>query len=506
LTPAHSIFPALLRDAAILDEAIRHLDAPEAAADWSRLDLQPIYEASLTYAEMARRLAHETKRLDPDTAWAAGLLAPLGWLAMASAAPDAAAECLADPAFKDNPADTQRRRWGHDQAGIARRLARYWRLPAWLATIVGHLALPEETAKNLGADLELFRTLQLAVLFAQEKTPLLALPVNARVADLAGALGLSGIDLDSIAAAPLPCPEPRDWTPPSRRPLLRDLLQIAADHRRLAEAPVLDRLEIEADRLHEALEEQRASESERLRAQKLGTLAEFAAGAGHEINNPLAVISGQAQYLMGYETEPARQRALQTIVGQTQRIHDILTNLMQFARPARPQKRLFDVGTLMREVTVSLADMAAQRQIKLVCAEPEQPISLHADPRQIRTALTCLLRNAIEAAPNEGWAGIRVLLPALDRLEFAIEDSGPGLTASQREHMYDPFYSGRQAGRGRGLGLPAAWRLAREHNGDVYLDEKNTSPTRFILSLPRGAALNGVSTNGHVTACEPLTA
>ena len=56
--------------------------------------------------------------------------------------------------------------------------------------------------------------------------------------------------------------------------------------------------------------------------------------------------------------------------------------------------------------------------------------------------------------------------------------------------MFDPFYSGREAGRGRGLGLSIAWRLARQLGGDVRFDDVSGSPTRFVLSLPRQAADN----------------
>ena len=80
-----------------------------------------------------------------------------------------------------------------------------------------------------------------------------------------------------------------------------------------------------------------------------------------------------------------------------------------------------DVGSLLREVTVSLGDLAAQRQVKLVCPELEQPLTLHGDPRQLRTALTCLLRNGIEAAPV-GWHGrpylLNVTLPPLGLVMF----------------------------------------------------------------------------------------
>ena len=224
-------------------------------------------------------------------------------------------------------------------------------------------------------------------------------------------------------------------------------------------------------------------------------MAELAAGAGHEINNPLAVISGQAQYLLGHEPEPARQRALQTIIGQAQRIHQIVNELMQFARPPRPQKQLVDVPGLVREVLASLGELAAQRRVHLrdVQGLNGQPITLYADPRQIRTALTCLLRNAIEAAPAEGWAGIRLETPAPDRLDLVVEDSGTGPAPGQQGYLFDPFYSGRHAGRGRGLGLPTAWRLAQEHGGEVRFEPHPKGPTRFVLSLPREVESTGAA-------------
>src|SRR5262249_52488588 len=101
-----------------------------------------------------------------------------------------------------------------------------------------------------------------------------------------------------------------------------------------------------------------------------------------------------------------------------------------------------------------------------------------------------LVRNALEAVPPHGW--VRVLLelpPGGERVQVAVEDSGPGPTPEQRPHLFDPFYSGRSAGRGRGLGLPIAWRLARQHGGDVPLEPPHPDrPTRFVLVLPRPEA------------------
>src|SRR5207244_4554947 len=133
-------------------------------------------------------------------------------------------------------------------------------------------------------------------------------------------------------------------------PLLRDLLTLAADNRRLRDVSTVECLERDVDDLQHALAEQVAGEGERLQSRKMNALAEFAAGAGHEINNPLAVISGQAQYLMHHEVEPSRQATLQTIVDQCKRIHQTLSGVMQFARPIQPQKEHLDVIGLVGEV------------------------------------------------------------------------------------------------------------------------------------------------------------
>ena len=145
---------------------------------------------------------------------------------------------------------------------------------------------------------------------------------------------------------------------------------------------------------------------------------------------------------------------------------------------------------LVRAVVESLQEPAHEREVKLVCPEPPAGLEIHADGGQIRLALAGLLRNAVEAASAEaasaeGWAGIRILVTDDESLEFIVEDNGPGPTATIQEHMFDPFYSGRTAGRGRGLGLATAWRLARQNGGDVEYAGHDAGITRFVLRLPQ---------------------
>jgi signal transduction histidine kinase len=477
-----------LCDPAVLEAALRQLEEHgRGLMDWAEPTIHPIYHASLTYARLAAHLAERTSRCDPELAWVTGLLAPLGWLAVCTVAPAQAGACLNDPQFAQSPRQTQHHRWGLNQEAIARRLARFWQLPRWLAAITGHLRLPVETVQALGGDVDLFRVTQLAIGLAQEQGIALGLEVGTAPEAMAAALGLTAEDRQAVwREARLLVEEspPAREAPPADLQLLPELLGLAAENRRLHGIPLLDRLADDLDQLHRALEEQHAGEAERLQTLKLNALAELAAGAGHEINNPLAVISGQAQYLLGHEPEPERQRALHAIISQAQRIYEILSDLMQFARPSRPQKQHLDVASLVRDVVGSLSELAIRRRVQLLCPETHGPLTLYADLRQMRTALTCLLRNAIEAAPAGGWAGVRVELRTPGCLDLVVEDSGTGPAPAQREHLFDPFFSGREAGRGRGLGLPTAWRLAREHGGEVHFDDLPRGPTRFVLSLP----------------------
>jgi signal transduction histidine kinase len=115
-------------------------------------------------------------------------------------------------------------------------------------------------------------------------------------------------------------------------------------------------------------------------------------------------------------------------------------------------------------------------------------LNVYADAEQVRVALGCLVRNAVEAATGTAPGWVRLVLHgplAGGVVEIWVEDSGPGPAAAQRPVLFDPFYSGRTAGRGRGLGLPIAWRLARQQGGEVRLEPAQPGePTRFVLSLP----------------------
>jgi signal transduction histidine kinase len=261
-------------------------------------------------------------------------------------------------------------------------------------------------------------------------------------------------------------------------PLLRPLLRTAAESRRRNGAALVLRLEDEIDALHARLKPDAAGED--VHAAKLSALAEFAAGAGHEINNPLAVISGHAQRLLRTEQDDDRADSLRAVVRQTQRIAGILREVMQFARPPEPTPGRVAVADLFDGVLDDLEPFAAERSVRLEAADADGEIA--ADAGQLRLALAAVTRNGIEAAGPDGWVRLRTEATATD-VRIVVEDGGPGLTAEVVTHAFDPFYCGRPAGRGRGLGLPTAWRLAKQNGGDLR-HEPTDGPTRFVFTFP----------------------
>jgi hypothetical protein len=167
--PSLPFADALLADPAALERAVRLLDQPCAYIDWHEPRVRPVYDACLTLARIARGLALRSGRADPEQAWCAGLLAPLGWLALAAVAPGRVAATLIDSAFSRDPMNAPQRHLGADPAVVARRLARQWELPAWLAGLIAHLELPLEHARRFGVDPALFALTRLAVQLARQR-------------------------------------------------------------------------------------------------------------------------------------------------------------------------------------------------------------------------------------------------------------------------------------------------------------------------------------------------
>jgi len=233
---------------------------------------------------------------------------------------------------------------------------------------------------------------------------------------------------------------------------------------------------------------------------KLAALVEFAYGAGHEINNPLANISARAQTLLRDETHPERRHKLAVIVAQAQRAHEMIADLMLFAKPPRLQREPLDITTWLPGVLTDLCQHAAERRQIIHIAVPNEPLELFADPAQLAVALRAIVTNALEAfAERPGTVTVTAErdhdvqdgnvhdAEAANAARVTIQDDGPGMDARAKEHCFDPFFSGREAGRGLGFGLCKAWRIITDHGGTVTVESEPGNGAKFEITLSESA-------------------
>jgi hypothetical protein len=222
---------------------------------------------------------------------------------------------------------------------------------------------------------------------------------------------------------------------------------------------------------------------ETLEAEKLAAMAEFAAGAGHEINNPLAIIGGRAQLFLQSETDPERRRELALMNAQVRRAHEMIADMRLFARPPQPEAETFDLAELVDALVAELGPQFSHRAITLARSGEPGPLEIEADPAQLQVALRAMCKNALEAIGHGGR--IEIGLARRPRaVEIRVTDDGPGIQPDQRRHLFDPFYSARQAGRGLGLGLSKCWRIVTNHNGRIEVDSQPGRRTTFTITLP----------------------
>jgi len=225
---------------------------------------------------------------------------------------------------------------------------------------------------------------------------------------------------------------------------------------------------------------------------RLEAMRELAYGAGHEINNPLANIATRAQALLLEETDPERRRRLSTIVDQSFRARDMIGGLMLFARPPKPQRELVDLGGIIAAVIDSVRGQAAARGGRFEYSPPPVPLSVFVDPVHVEEAIRVVVVNALEAVAVGG----RVVLEATRRpteagggCEVTVADDGRGMSFEATRRAFDPFYSGREAGRGAGLGLSKAWRLVEANGGTVLLESRPGHGTRVSVVLPESSII-----------------
>ncbi len=224
--------------------------------------------------------------------------------------------------------------------------------------------------------------------------------------------------------------------------------------------------------------------AEELRRAKLDAMKELAYGASHEINNPLANIALRAQTLLKREDDPDKRKALEAMHRAAMRAHEMISDLMLFARPPQLVRAPVDVGAVVKEVAAELAPRAESGDTLLLVAGAPSPVVANVDAAQLAVAVRAVVENSLDALGQGGEVRIEVDNRHAEAV-IRVIDNGPGVPAEVRPHVFDPFFSGREAGRGLGFGLSKCWRIVTDHGGAVRLDSEPGQGVTVTITLPK---------------------
>lgn len=251
------------------------------------------------------------------------------------------------------------------------------------------------------------------------------------------------------------------------------------------------RLQLECETSAEATRREYETQQQMFHIERLASVGRLAAGAAHEINNPLAVISGKAQLLLAKEEDDRRRKSLGDIVDQTMRISKIISDLMGFARPAEPTIAPYTLPSLIENSLQIASHRLRYNQVQIENNLADDLPVLHVDGRQIEQVLINLVVNAMQAMGGEGLLKIEAYYKEdRDMAVIKLTDSGQGIPAENLERVFDPFFTTKDEGEGTGLGLAVSYRIIESHGGHLSVQSQVGKGTTFTIQLPCGQGID----------------
>lgn len=230
----------------------------------------------------------------------------------------------------------------------------------------------------------------------------------------------------------------------------------------------------------------------------------LAYGLSHEINNPLANISARAQMLLAQSTNSLDQKSLATIIDQAQRAHEMLAELMISVQSPRIRISRVELVGLVQSVRSEFAGGIQSRGIEIAMETDLRDTWLESDESMLKEAVRALLRNSVEACRPGDTICIRIWKPCdeIAKIEgcVAIEilDNGPGMSPETLAKAWDFYFSGREAGRGLGLGLSKVKRLIENCQGKISINSALNQGCKVTIELPvKRSELNDAETSSH---------
>jgi len=237
-------------------------------------------------------------------------------------------------------------------------------------------------------------------------------------------------------------------------------------------------------RSESSIENLQRLQAQMVQSEKLVSLGQLAAGAAHEINNPLTAILGYSDLLADDENLPERARGTAAkIREQARRTKSLVQNLLSFARQVPAERTLLDINTVVTNAVqlraLDLHSGGSSIELQLESVLP----GVRGDNNQLMQVFFNIISNALDAMAASG-GGKLIIRTLRDRgnVVLLFSDTGPGLKEPHR--VFDPFYTTKPVGKGTGLGLSICYGIVQEHGGRIFCYNAQTGGAVFRVELP----------------------
>jgi two-component system, NtrC family, sensor kinase len=236
-----------------------------------------------------------------------------------------------------------------------------------------------------------------------------------------------------------------------------------------------------------------------IRTEKLASVGQLAAGVAHEIGNPLAAVLGYAEILRsemtaaggGVMTAAERLDALDRVKAETQRIHRIIQDLLEYSRPTREEAQATEPLTILRSAEALLRPQARFRAVKVVAMPDAGPWpAVQVSAGRLRQVFVNLLLNAADAMEGKGTVTVEATTDegtdGQPNVRLLFRDEGPGISPELERKIFDPFFTTKSPGQGTGLGLSISRSIMESYHGTLELAPRAGKGATFQVTLPAG--------------------
>ena len=246
---------------------------------------------------------------------------------------------------------------------------------------------------------------------------------------------------------------------------------------------------------HASLYEQQTERLKKMyRTDRLATLGELAAGAAHEIRNPLTAIRSTIQYLSkDFSADPVKSEMVTELISEVERINKIVQGLLSFARPSDLNTSDINIEQLINQTLLLVTNTLRKQNVEVEFEYFTDNTTIQGDAEQLKQVFLNIILNAVEAMGKNPPERSRTLIISIEKgtpinthsryLIIAFEDSGKGIEQKNIENVFNPFFTTKE--EGTGLGLAICYGIINRHEGEIEVKSVPDKGTCINIKLPQ---------------------